>query len=234
MDVNVEKGKPLLLIADDEPKIRRLLIEILSKHFDIIEASNGKEVVELAQTRLPSMILLDLIMPEMDGFEACRMLRSDPATRSIPLVVLTAASEVGNRISLFNLGIDDFISKPFDTDELLARVTSRYKRFQVLRDTPTGFIRFANMTINANTGEVSIGLSKVLLNGYEFLLLKLFAENAGKVVTRDDIMKNIWKKEDADDRIIDAHIVSLRKKISAMDGTLKTIYGRGYMLMHNA
>jgi DNA-binding response OmpR family regulator len=222
--------KQTILVVDDEPELRSLLQEFLSDHFQVCLASNGAQAVELAKAVRPDVILMDVMMPTLDGISAVERIRSDPETRAIPILMLTAANTVPERIRAFDLGADDYISKPFSMDEVLARVQSKLNRVEDFRRAPVSRIKAANLIMDLSSKEVYLDGVLVDLGPVEFGILELFLRKIGVVVSRTEIMDAVWKDQAKNDRLIDAHLTSLRKKISAFHADLKTVYGEGYRL----
>lgn len=222
--------KPKLLIVDDEPQIRMLLGEFLGEQFEVGFAGNGKEALVNVKVFRPDVILMDIMMPEMDGFDTCRALRDSDETRHIPLLMLTAANTSQERIRAFNLGADDFISKPFEIEEILSRLKSKIKRSSELRNTPLDQTVIGNLLMDVRSREVKIDGSLAELSPVEYGILKLLIARVEQVVSRKDIMKEVWEDGRKSDRLIDAHVTSLRKKISKFDGDMQTVYGEGYRL----
>lgn len=225
--------KPKLLIADDDGEVRERIRTGLQAKFDVIEAENGRQAVEIAQRALPDMILMDIGMPEMDGIAATESIRGISATCHIPILMLTASDTRDLRIRAFDYGADHFIAKPFDFEELTARLSSVHRRSRQI-SSPTGKeVAFLNLTLNLDAREVRIEGARVELSPVEFDLLKLLILNRETLVTRQQIIQDVWKSKEAPDRVMDAHIVSIRKKITAFRGIIKTVYGSGYILREN-
>jgi|GEM_PF-783288 len=228
--VRRQSMKPKLLIVDDEPEIREIVREVLAEHFDVIEAENGKQAVDIAQRSLPDMILMDVMMPEMDGIAATESIRSMLTTRHIPILMLTAANTKDYRIRAFDFGADQFIGKPFDFEELTTRLLSVYRRSRQMVNPATKEVRFLNLELNLDAKEIRIENARVELSPVEFDIMKLLVLNRETIVTRQQIIEDVWKSKEAPDRVMDAHIVSIRKKIGAFQGSIKTVYGSGYIL----
>jgi two-component system OmpR family response regulator len=225
-----QSAKPKLLIVDDEPEIREIVREGLEAYFDVIAASDGKEAVEVAQRTLPDLILMDIMMPGMDGIAATETIRAMVTTRHIPIFILTAANTKDYRIRAFNFGADQFIGKPFDFEELTVRLLSAHKRSKQMTNPATKDIRFMNLEMNLNANEVRIDGARVELSPLEFDIVKLLILNREVLVTRAQIIDEVWKSKESPDRVMDAHIVSIRKKIAGFQGSIKTVYGAGYIL----
>lgn len=228
--VRRQNSKPKVLIVDDEAEIRSIVREFLEEHFEVIEAKNGKEAVDSAQRNLPDLILMDVMMPEMDGIAATESIRGMLTTRHIPIVLLTAANTKDHRLRAFDFGADQFIGKPFDFEELTNRLLSVHKRAKQIHSPATKEVRFLNMELNLDAKEVRLDGVRIDLSPVEFDIVKLLILNRETLVTRKQILEEVWKTKDAPERVMDAHIVSVRKKISAFMGTIKTVYGSGYIL----
>ncbi len=226
---NPEK-KRTILVVDDEPQIRLLLKEFLSEQFTVELASNGAEAVQASRSVRPDVILMDVMMPELDGISAVRKIRENPSTRSIPILMLTAANTSRQRIRAFDFGADDYISKPFEVEELIARIHSKLARAEDFRRPPSDRIEIANLVMDLRSQEVFLDGKLLDLGPVEYGILELFLRNLGAVVSRRAIMEAVWRDESKNDRLIDAHLTSLRKKISAFQAELKTVYGEGYRL----
>ena len=228
--VRRQNVKPKLLVVDDEPEIREIVREVLQDHFDVVEAENGKQAVDLAQRSLPDMILMDVMMPEMDGIAATESIRGMLTTRHIPILMLTAANTKDYRLRAFDFGADQFIGKPFDFEELTARLLSVYRRSKQMVNPATKEVRFLNLELNIDAKEIRIDGVRLELSPVEFDIVKLLVLNRETLVTRQQIIEEVWKSKEAPDRVMDAHIVSIRKKIGGFKGTIKTVYGSGYIL----
>lgn len=222
--------KKKLLVADDEPQIRLLLKELLSDHFEMEVVSNGKDAIQVARTFRPDAILMDIMMPDLDGVSTVQKLRLDDHTRHIPVLMLTAANTSQERIRAFNFGADDFISKPFELEELVSRIQSKLIRAQQLRALPPDRLEVNNLMMDLRSREVFISQKALDLAPVEFGILQLLMVNLGQVVSRKDIMKDVWEDGRKSDRLIDAHVTSLRKKIEGFQGELQTVYGAGYRM----
>lgn len=222
--------KKRLLIADDEPQIRHLLKEFLSEYFLIETASNGKEAIQVARDFKPDAILMDIMMPDLDGTAAVQKLRSDTNTRHIPVLMLTAANTSQERMRAFAYGADDFISKPFEFEEIVVRINAKLQRLKEIRILPPERIEIANLCMDLKSHEVMISGTILDLAPVEFGILELLLVRLGEVVSRKEIMKEVWEDGRKSDRLIDAHVTSLRKKIDLFQGELQTVYGEGYRM----
>ncbi len=221
------ENKRRILVADDEEDIVELLRYNLEQNGYIVEtAEDGLEAVEKAKKNPPDLVILDVMMPRMDGFEAGQTLRSNPKTASVPFVFLTARSEEENELHGLNLGADDYIQKPIKNKLLLSRINAIFRRVYP-EASDTGLLNFDNISINKNKHEVIVNGEVVKLAKKEFKLLYLLASKPGKVFLRDEILHKIWGHDViVGDRTIDVHIRKVRSKIGI--DCIQTIKGMGY------
>lgn len=224
--------KAKVLIVDDDVEVCQLIDEILHQQFSTLRTNDPRESIRLAIDFQPDVILLDLMMPEMDGIEVCKQLRQNNITSEIPVIMLTAANQTPNRVKAFNIGADDFIAKPFDHDELIARINAKLRR---LRDDETSCddtkpFDLGNLHCDPQRYEVRVVGKEIKLSAFEFQLLHLLLRNKDRLVTRKEIMEKVWNDPATPDRLIDAHMVSLRKRLHDFDHVIQTVYGSGYRL----
>ena len=224
----MEMTKPKVLVVDDEAQIRNVLNDVLGEDFEIKSAANGREGIDIAKSWHPQLILMDVMMPEMDGMTACEHLRKEETTRHIPVLMLTALNSSQDRVKAFNLGVDDFIPKPFEIDELLSRVKSKLRRTKELRNIPPETVTLGNLLLDVRSREVKINDGIIDLSPAEYGILQLLLARVGEVVSRKEIMNEVWEDEKKSDRLIDAHVTALRKKIAGFSGEIQTVYGEGY------
>jgi DNA-binding response OmpR family regulator len=222
--------KNRLLIVDDEPQIRLLLGEFLSGLYETEFASNGNEAVKRSLELRPDLILMDVMMPDLDGISAVQKIREHELTRHIPILMVTAANTTRQRIEAFDFGADDFISKPFDIDELLSRIRSKLNRIRQIQEPPVPAISFGNLQMDLRAREVRLNGEMLELGPVEYGILELLLRRPGAVVSRKEIMERVWEDGRKNDRLIDAHLSTLRKKLSDWDADLQTVYGEGYRL----
>jgi two-component system phosphate regulon response regulator OmpR len=240
---SVEK-KQRVLVVDDEAAIREMLSEYLDSHgFEVMAADSGKTMRELLAKNVPDVVLLDVNLPGEDGLMLARYIRE---RFDLPIIMVTAADEVVDRVVGLEVGADDYLTKPFDPRELRARIKTvlrRYQRPGAAAETPvagkaTQRVPFGRCTLDLDTRQLlDADNHEIPLTSMEFDLLKVFAERPNRVLTRDQIL-NITRNRDWDpfDRSIDIRIARLRKKIEAdpdKPATLKTVRGSGYMFVPN-
>ena len=221
-----------VLIAEDEPAIRELVRLALEEAniTEIIEASNGKEALEKAERYQPSLILLDWMMPEMDGLTVCRTLKMQESTRNIPIVMLTAKSEEGDIVLGLEMGAVDYITKPFSRRVLIARVRAHLR--EQSETTIANDIRRGSLMLNIEQHLCKLNGEPVELTFSEYEILALFARHPGRVYTRNQIIRRV-KGDDypVTERSVDVQIVNLRKKLGEWGSSnIETIRGIGYRL----
>lgn len=221
-------AKHKILIVDDEPDIRELIEYNLKKEgYQVYTATNGQEAVTEAKRVLPDLIILDIMMPKMDGIEACRILRTMNEFKNTFMVFLTARSEEYSEIAGFNVGADDYIAKPIKPRALTSRVNAILRRNVQAEAEEDNKLEVADLIIDREAFLVFRKGERITLAKKEFELLYLLASKPGKVYTRDVILKNIWEESVVvTNRTIDVHIRKLREKLGDMYVT--TVKGVGY------
>lgn len=220
-----------ILIVDDEEHIRELLKFNLEKSgYTVYMAVNGVEGLKLAREKQVDLILLDLMLPGMDGFEVCKEIRKDNIISNVPIIMLTAKSEEIDKILGLELGADDYITKPFSIRELSARIKALLRRSNVKYDNDV--LKFGNIVLNLQTREVLKNGEKLEFTLKEFEVLKLLIQNKGKILTREILLDKIWGYEYVGEtRTVDVHIRHIRKKVEEDDKNplyIQTIRGVGY------
>ncbi len=224
----MNKPKQKILIVDDEPDIIELIEYNLKKEgYQVFTASNGLEAIQVAKKSLPDLIVLDIMMPKLDGIEACRQLRAMPEFKSTFMVFLTARSEEYSEISGFNVGADDYIAKPIKPRALISRINAILRRNTMAESEVENKLEIGNLVIDREAYLVFQDGKKVVLAKKEFELLYLLASKPGKVFTREVILNNIWEDSVVvTNRTIDVHIRKLREKLG--DDYVTTVKGVGY------
>jgi two-component system alkaline phosphatase synthesis response regulator PhoP len=219
-----------ILIIDDDKESLEVLREILSQEYTTYLASNGEDGVRLARSAHPDLIILDLMMPGMDGARTCQALRNYEETRNTTILVITGSAEQDPRVNAFMNGADDMVSKPYHPRELLARVHAKMRRLDPRAHITKSVIHCGNLTMDPEKFEISINHEPIAISVLEFNLLRFFLENRDRVVSRQNILDAVWKDAVVSDRTVDTHMASLRKKLVGFDHTFKTIYSAGYIL----
>lgn len=219
-----------ILVVDDESDIVELISYNLTKEgYQVYTASNGKEAIKVAKEVFPDLIILDVMMPEMDGIEACRLMRSMPEFKQVFMIFLTARSEEYSEIAGFHVGADDYIAKPIKPRALMSRINAILRRntSEVIDDQVTDKLEISDLIIDRDSFLVFRGDEKFVLAKKEFELLYLLASKPNKVFTREQILKAIWEDSVVvTNRTIDVHIRKLREKIG--DTYVTTVKGVGY------
>lgn len=221
-----------ILIIDDEENIRELLKYNLQKEgYDIFEAADGLAAVSMAKQEKPDLLVLDLMLPGLDGLEVCRTLKSQQDTAAIPIIMLTAKNEEVDKVLGLELGADDYLTKPFSTRELVARIKAVLRRS--VKESPTsGELTVGRLKLNFTRYEAYLGSDKLELTPKEYELLKLFITNMGKVYTREQLLEKVWGYEYfGDTRTVDVHVRHLRAKLAGdvkIAEAIETVRGVGY------
>ena len=216
-----------ILVVDDEARMRKLVKDFLSiKGYKVIEAEDGEQAVDIFfKEKEISLIVLDVVMPKMDGWEVCKTIRR---YSQVPIVMLTARTEERDELLGFELGVDEYIAKPFSPKILVARIEAILRRKSVM----TGeVLEIAGIRLDKDAHEVTVDGQPVDLSNKEFDLLNYFMENQGMALSREKILNNVWNYDYfGDARTIDTHVKKLRSKLGPKGDNIKTIWGMGYKL----
>ena len=221
--------KSRVLIIDDEKDLIELVSYNLEKEGYLVKsAMDGESGLTIALHEHPDIVLIDLMLPGIDGLEVCRALRTDSRTAGIPLIMLTAKSEETDRVLGLELGADDYITKPFSPRELTARIKAVLRRTST-KQTHSDVIRRGELTIDMARREVNCGGETIVLTATEFRLLQFFADHPGRVFSRDQLIDGALGRDvSVVDRTIDVHITSLRRKLGDCGRWIETVRGFGY------
>lgn len=220
--------KRRILVVDDESRMRKLVRDFLVKsHFDVLEAEDGEQAVDLFfREKGIALIVLDVMMPKMDGWQVCREIRE---YSQVPIIMLTARGDEQDELQGFQLGVDEYISKPFSPKILVARIEAILRRTQSAEG--EGLLSCGGIAIDKNAHQVLIDGEPVELSYKEFELLTYFVENKGIALSREKILNNVWNYDYfGDARTIDTHVKKLRSKMGEKGDMIKTIWGMGYKL----
>ncbi len=224
--------KAHLLVVEDEEDLRELLVYNLARDgYRVTAVESGEQGLLKAMKEKPDLIVLDLMLPGMDGLEVCRSLKNQADTAGIPIVMLTAKGEESDIVAGLELGSDDYITKPFSPRVLVARIKAVLRRKQEEREEETeeGTLVLEGMVINPSRHEVRIGEERVDLTATEFKLLTLLARRPGRVFTRQQIIENVHGGMSAvTDRSVDVQVVTLRRKLGERGDDIETVRGVGY------
>lgn len=218
----------VLIVDDDEHIVELIKLYMDKEGFDTVTANNGKKAVELFKSEAPAIVILDVMMPEMDGWQVCREIRR---VSNIPIIMLTAKGETFDKVLGLELGADDYMVKPFEPKELLARVKAVLRRSDTKESNAGKEIVFPNLTINLSNYELKINGNIVEVPPKELELLYFLASNPNRVFTREQLLEEVWGFDYfGDSRTVDVHIKRLREKLEGVEANwqLKTVWGVGY------
>ena len=223
--------KYTILIVDDDPDIIRLIKAYLSeKVYKVLEASDGESAMRMATTKSPDLMVLDVNMPGLSGLEVCRNLRADKKTHDIPIIILSARKEDIDRVIGLEFGADDYVTKPFNIQELVLRINNVLKRVYGEK-TANDALTYGVLSVDFARHEVKVKNKAIKLTLTEFKLLACLLENPGQVQSRDYLLETIWEHgEGVYSRTVDTHIQRLRNKLDEAGQYIETVRGIGYRL----
>jgi DNA-binding response OmpR family regulator len=217
-----------ILIIDDNKDYQFLIQSCLTPDYKVVIADTGKQGVELAREHKPDLILLDISLGEIDGFEVCHLLKGQKETANTPVIFLSSRGDAHSKVMGFDLGADDYVQKPFEADELKARVKVRIKQNQARKEGAPNF-ELQGLRIDFLGHRVYIQDKEVAFSALEFKLLSFFVRNPDRVLSREKILNNVWGVDTfVTDRVVDSHIRSIRKKLGPFKDHIESIYGEGY------
>ncbi len=221
--------RPKVLIVDDEPDAIELIsFNLQNAGFQVVTAEDGAVALRKARSAAPDLVVLDLMLPEIDGLEVCKLLRRDPATSAIPILMLTAKASEVDRILGLELGADDYVTKPFSPRELVLRIRKLLERSKPATTKPEQFV-FGELVIDQPQHTVSLRGKPIDLTATEFKLLVHLVERAGRVQSRDQLLRDVWGYDsEIDTRTVDTHMRRLREKLGPAAWHLDTLRGVGY------
>ena len=222
-----------ILVVEDDPDIAELVEHHLSRAgYETSVVGTGTDALEQIRRR-PDLVVLDLMLPGLSGLEICRLMRGDPQTASVPIIMLTARAEEEARVQGLELGADDYVTKPFSPRELVARLRAVLRRTQPYG--PDKILRFGPLVVDLDRHEVSEDGRPVKLTAKEFLLLKYLIEHAGRVLSRDLLLSDVWGYQyTGGTRTVDVHIRRLREKLPSLVEHIVTIKQFGYKFIESA
>ena len=221
---------PLILVVDDEPKVARLARDYLEKNgFRVLTAGDGQSALTTARREKPDLVILDLMLPNIDGREVCKILRRES---DVPIIMLTALSEEIDQVTGLEIGADDYITKPFSVRALVARVRALLRRTHGNIKAPS-IVRVGGLEIDSEKYSVTFDSASIKLTPNEFKLLHLLASRPGQTLTREGLLDDLHGAASSIDRSVDSHIKNLRKKLETASGEpmIETVYGIGYRFM---
>lgn len=219
-----------ILVVDDEPDVVRLIeFNLKAAGYDVITAEDGAEALQRARSASPDLIVLDLMLPEVEGLEVCKLLRRDPATAQVPIIILTAKAAEVDRILGLELGADDYVTKPFSPRELVLRVKKRLQRREESQNDKQEIYTADEVAVNLPRHTVTVKGQPVELTATEFKLLVLLIQRRGRVQSREQLLQEVWNYERlVDTRTVDTHMRRLREKLGTAARHLDTVRNVGY------
>jgi len=231
----MEAMRERILVVEDEKDVREMIrLNLKAAGFDVVEAGNGAEALALAKNDPPKVIILDLMMPEMSGIEVCRALRRNPSTSRIPILMLTAKSTEEDKVVGFEVGADDYVTKPFSPRELVLRVRAVARRQPDQGAAKASPLKAGTIQLDRGSMIATIGAKKLSLTSTEFRLLELLLRRAGSIQSRDSLLSEVWGYQaNLDTRTVDTHIRRLRDKMGKAGALVETVRGSGYRLNNN-
>ncbi len=217
----------ILIVEDDRDIVQMLEFNLQSEGYDTISALNGEDGLKLAKREKPDLIILDIMLPRLDGFEVCRLLKAADSTAETPIIILSAKSQETDKVLGLELGADDYVTKPFSPRELIARTRAILRRGR--NEPGNATIRKGDVEIDSERYEAKVGGEVISLTLTEFKLLEYMARNAGIVMSRDRILDAVMGNDSVVcDRTVDAHVKSLRRKMGPARDCIETVRGAGY------
>jgi two-component system alkaline phosphatase synthesis response regulator PhoP len=224
-----------ILVAEDDPDIASLLAHYLQRAgFEADTVSSGRDVLPRIRKAPPDLLLLDLMLPGLDGLEVCRAMRAEASTAAIPIIMVTAKGEESDRIVGLELGADDYITKPFSPNEVIARVRALLRRSQ-RTGAPDGRLTYGPISVDVDRHLVRIDGREVRLTAKEFLLLQYLMQHRGRVLSRDLLLSDVWGYSyTGGTRTVDVHVRRLREKVPFLTDAIVTIKQFGYKLVEPA
>jgi DNA-binding response OmpR family regulator len=220
----------IAVIEDNQINIDLIRYQLEVEGFEMLCEKTGEKGIEMIKSQEPDLVILDVGLPDIDGFKLCENLRSDEKTKDYPIIMLTARVEDSDRIEGLKLGADDYITKPYNAEELILRIRNLLKRTEKYKGNGS-IIKLKNVSIDFNKREVQINKQIIGLTFSEYQILTILVENLGNIVHKKEINKKIFNiSEDVDSRTVDTHIHSLRKKINSSVCLINTIRSVGFIL----
>jgi DNA-binding response OmpR family regulator len=222
-----------ILIVEDDRDIAELLQRYLTRAGHVTDAlGNGGEALAFLRSRVPDLVILDLMLPGVDGLEVCRILRGGPQTRALPIIMLTARTEESDRIAGLEIGADDYVTKPFSPSELVARVGALLRRAQRWAESGRAVLSYSRIDLDRERHLVTDRGQQVRLTAKEFLLLEYLMQHRGRVLSRDLLLTDVWGyRYTGGTRTVDVHVRRLREKIPGLGDAIETVKQFGYRLV---
>jgi two-component system phosphate regulon response regulator PhoB len=221
-----------ILVVDDEENLLKLIRYNLTKEgYTVRCAKSGEEALTASKSEVPDLVILDVMLPGMDGFDVCKCLKHEPRTANVPVIILTARDQEGDIVAGLELGADDYVTKPFSPRVLLARVKAALRRRSRQPEAHTAVLKLRDLVIHPGRHEVTVRGKSVVLTFMEFRILHHLARSPGWVFTRQQMIDEIRGDEyPVTERSVDVHVVALRKKLGPLGKNIETVHGVGYRL----
>jgi two-component system phosphate regulon response regulator PhoB len=227
-------AKQRILIVDDEPDVIELLeFNLRQAGYDVTSAEDGAVALRKAREQPPDLVVLDLMLPEVDGTEVCKQLRRDPSTARVPILMLTAKAGEIDRVLGLELGADDYVTKPFSPRELVLRVRGLLRRGQSVEEAPE-VIHVGDLLVDVPRHQVTVKGKRIDLTATEFKLITTLAQRRGRVQSREQLLQDVWEYDSLiDTRTVDTHMRRLREKLGVAARYLDTVRGVGYRFLES-
>jgi len=225
---------PLVLIVDDERDLVRLLeFNLQQAGFETASAYKGEEALQKVKQRVPDLVVLDLMLPDLSGTEVCRQIKASPRTRNVPVLMLTARTEEVDRVVGFEVGADDFVTKPFSVRELVLRVRAILRRGAASEESEARD-QVGPIRVDPDAHRVYVDGHEIILTALEFKLLVTFMSRLGRVQTRESLLQDVWGlSSELQTRTVDTHVKRLREKLGAGRDLIETVRGIGYRMVEH-
>ena len=225
-----------ILLVEDDADIAELVTRYLERAGYLVErTASGREALDIIAAKPPALVILDLMLPEIDGLEICRIVRGNDKTASIPIIMLTARAEESDKIVGLEVGADDYLAKPFSPSELVARVRALLRRAQRAAPSASKSIAYGPIVVDPDEHTVSSDGRAVALTAKEFLLLEYLLQHRGRVLSRDVLLSDVWGyRYTGGTRTVDVHVRRLREKLPLLEQALVTVKQFGYKLLDRA
>lgn len=225
-------AKKRILIIEDDRDINELIRYNLEREgFDVISLYDGSQAFDVVATRKPDLVLLDLMLPEIDGLEICRQIKEDPQTKKTPIIMITAKGTEADIVIGLSLGADDYLPKPFSPTVLLARIKAVFRRIDSSQESENkeNIRHWDDLTLDISKHKITFKNRVIELTSIEFDIFEFLSRAPGRVFTREQILDGVWQEgKSIVDRAVDVHIRGLRKKLGAADEYIETVRGVGY------
>jgi DNA-binding response OmpR family regulator len=222
------KSKYIAIIDDEEDILELVSFHLEKEGYNVKKFTNGKDFIESLKVNIPDLIVLDIMLPDMSGYDICKFIKNHKQYASIKIIMLSAKGEIIDKVLGLELGAEDYLAKPFSPKELVARVRAVLRRGDLKEDN-SDIIKVGDIVLDSGKVKVSVNGKEVNLTATEFKLLKLFFENKGYVFSRESLLDYLWNEDKfVLDRTIDVHIRNLRKKLGESGNIIKSIRGIGY------